>query len=70
MRIVVDRDLCEANRRCADVAPEVFHVDDRDQLHVRVEYPSSEQLAAVEKALRVCPRRALALIQGTSRANS
>ncbi len=34
MRVVVDRDLCEANGVCAGLAPEVFDLDDEDYLHI------------------------------------
>ena len=35
LRIVVDRDLCEANGECMRAAPEVFLVDDNDKLIVK-----------------------------------
>ena len=34
MRVVVDRDLCEANGVCAGLAPDVFDLDDEDYLHI------------------------------------
>jgi ferredoxin len=62
MKIVVDRDRCEANQRCMKIAPEVFQVDSKDILHILVERPSAEQRARVEKAVRACPRDALSLV--------
>ena len=62
MKIRVDRDLCEANAVCMRVAPEVFRVDDGDQLHVLTETPATELLDKVQIAIRRCPRRALSLI--------
>jgi len=59
MKIVVDRDRCEGNARCVELAPTVFRVDDRDQLHVLVEEPGPELRAAVEAAVARCPRQAL-----------
>ncbi|CAN5568816.1 hypothetical protein BH18ACT1_BH18ACT1_19530 [soil metagenome] len=39
MRVVVDWELCESNAICMAVAPEVFEVDDDDELHVLDETP-------------------------------
>jgi ferredoxin len=61
MRIHVDYDLCEANAVCVRTAPEIFHVDDADKLHLLVVTPSAEQMEKVNAALRRCPRRALSL---------
>ncbi len=61
MKIVVDRDRCEANQRCMKIVPEAFSVDDHDQLHVLIERPGPELRARVEKAIRACPRDALSL---------
>jgi ferredoxin len=61
LRIVVDRDLCEANGECMRAAPEVFLVDDHDKLVVKVETPPADLLEKVKSAVRRCPRAALAL---------
>ncbi len=63
MRIVVNRDLCEANAVCQKSAPGVFKVDERDVLHVLVEHPSLEQMDQVKLAVRRCPRKALSLVE-------
>ena len=34
MRVTVDRDLCEANGVCAGLVPQVFRLDDDDELHI------------------------------------
>ncbi|WP_437589399.1 ferredoxin [Sorangium sp. So ce1000] len=60
MKIVVDWDRCEANAVCMRAAPEVFRVDDNDNLHVLVEDVPPELLAKVENAVRRCPKQALA----------
>jgi ferredoxin len=60
-KIVVDYELCEANAVCMKVAPEVFHVDEQDKLHLLVEQLPAELLGKVESAVRRCPRRALSL---------
>jgi ferredoxin len=64
LRIFVDRDLCEANGECVRAAPEVFFVDDNDQLIVNMEEPPAELLEKVKTAVRRCPRAALALREG------
>lgn len=61
MKIVVDWDRCEANGICVRVAPEAFHLDDKDSLHVLAEHVTPELRARVEKAVQGCPRQALAL---------
>lgn len=64
LRIVVDRDLCEANGECMRAAPEVFFVDDNDKLIVKMEEPPPDLLEKVKTAVRRCPRAALALREG------
>ena len=61
MKIIVDFDLCEANARCVEVAPELFRLDDDDNLHVLIEEPSENQRDAAETAVRLCPRQAISL---------
>ena len=62
LKIVVDRDLCEANQTCVRVAPTVFHVDEQDRLHVLVDTVDPALRETVERAVRVCPKRALTLV--------
>jgi ferredoxin len=61
-RIVVDYTLCEANAMCMKIAPEVFHVDAEDNLHLLIESPAPELVTKVENAVRRCPRGALSLV--------
>jgi ferredoxin len=61
LRIVVDRDLCEANGECMRAAPEVFFVDDNDKLVLKMERPPPELEEKVRTAVRRCPRAALTL---------
>ena len=61
LKIVVDRDLCEANGECMRAAPEVFLVDDNDKLIVKMDQPPAELIEKVKTAVRRCPRAALAL---------
>jgi ferredoxin len=37
MKVVPDYDACEANAVCAGLVPEVFEVDDADNLNILVD---------------------------------
>jgi ferredoxin len=59
VKVVVDFDLCEANGLCMESAPEVFRLDDKDELHILVEHPPETLRKKVEDAVRRCPRMAI-----------
>ncbi|GAB3130054.1 ferredoxin [Microbispora hainanensis] len=61
MKIKVDYDVCEANAVCMGLAPEVFEVDDEDNLHVLMPEPPAALLDRVRHAVRSCPKAALSL---------
>ena len=63
MRIVVNRDQCEGNAVCQNVAPEVFVVDDDDQAQVKQGHPSEALRPKIETAVRRCPRQALSIVE-------
>ena len=63
MRVVVDYDLCESNALCMAAAPEVFEVREDDFLYVLQDEPPETQRAAVEEAVRRCPKQAIT-VQG------
>jgi len=62
MKIIVDRDLCEGNARCAQVAPQVFRINDDEKLELLIEEPAEALREAVEAAAAVCPRQALKIV--------
>ena len=62
MRVVVNYDLCEANARCMAACPEVFQVDENDELHILIEDPPENLRKRVEAAAAACPRAALRLV--------
>ena len=62
MRVVVDRTLCESNAVCARLVPEVFVVDEDDQLQIRQERPAEALRERVEHAVRRCPKLALSIV--------
>ncbi len=61
-KIVVDFDLCEANAMCMDVAPELFRVDEEDNLHVLLEEVPDDLADKAGKAARMCPRQAITIV--------
>ncbi|GII87441.1 ferredoxin [Sphaerisporangium siamense] len=61
MKIKVDYDVCEANAVCMGLAPDVFEVDEDDNLHVLLPEPPRETLDRVRHAVRSCPKAALSL---------
>ncbi|HEV3380255.1 MAG TPA: ferredoxin [Trebonia sp.] len=63
MKVTVDTTICEANALCAGLVPEVFDVDDEDELHILPRYGEvpSDLENAVREAVRSCPRMALSL---------
>jgi ferredoxin len=63
MRIVVDRDLCEANAVCVRTAPALFRIDENDRMEVLADRPEGEALEKARIAARRCPRRALTLVE-------
>jgi len=62
MRVVVDFNQCESNALCMAAAPEVFDLDDDDQLHVLIENPAEDLREKVELAVRTCPKQAITLL--------
>lgn len=63
MKVIVDRDLCEANAICAGLVPEVFNVDDNDELHILVDEIPAGLADGVRRAVDSCPKTALRLAQ-------
>ncbi|MBO0852973.1 MAG: ferredoxin [Nocardia sp.] len=61
MKIVVDYDQCEANGVCVGIAPDMFELDDEDNLYTSTEDVPADRLADVENAVAQCPKAALKL---------
>jgi ferredoxin len=62
MRIVVDFARCEGNGQCAIDAPDLFALDDDDNLLVADYEPPPELWSQAERAVRSCPKQALSLL--------
>jgi ferredoxin len=61
VRVSVDHDRCEGHARCMRVAPEVFEVRDDDKSYVLMEQVPEALRPQVERAVKMCPRQAIAL---------
>ncbi|MET8876380.1 MULTISPECIES: ferredoxin [unclassified Nocardia] len=61
MKVSVDLDQCEANGICVGIAPDVFELDDDDQLHILVGEVAEDRLDDVRDAVAQCPKAALRL---------
>ncbi|MFE3293778.1 ferredoxin [Rhodococcus sp. NPDC059234] len=61
MEVKVDFDRCEANGVCVGIAPDVFDLDDDDNLLVAQPEDNPANVALMEEAVAQCPRAALRL---------
>jgi ferredoxin len=61
VKIIVNYDRCDGQGLCADRCPEVFDLDDEDQVVVLQENPGEELRDKVEAAVRACPKAALSV---------
>ncbi len=59
-RIVIDRSLCSGFGACAELAPEVFEVDDGGLVSLRV---GSSVDPAVLDAASACPMGAISVVE-------
>jgi ferredoxin len=59
VKVIVDYDACEANAVCMGIAPEVFEVDDDDNLWIRKDPVPPELHERVRQAVASCPKAAL-----------
>jgi len=62
MKVIVDELRCDAHGLCADACPEVFALDDDDDLvRVLVEEPKESLRASLERAAMLCPKAAITI---------
>jgi len=62
-RVEVDYDVCESNALCEAVAPDVFRLDDNDDLQVDDPTVTEENRGRVEQAVASCPKSALRIAE-------
>jgi ferredoxin len=60
-QVTVNHDLCEGNMVCEANAPTVFQVGDDDLARVLVDEVSDSDRDGVERAIRLCPKQAIAM---------
>jgi ferredoxin len=60
MRVRVDMTLCQTHAQCVFVAPDVFALNDDDELEYDAA-PTDALRPAIEQAARVCPVQAIFL---------
>ena len=61
MKVSVDPMVCEANGVCVGLAPEVFDLNDDDELTILRPDVPADQADLVRHAVRSCPKAALSL---------
>jgi ferredoxin len=61
MRVRVDPAVCEANGVCERLAPEVYELDEDDELHIKLPEPPPELWDTVRETVVACPKQALAI---------
>lgn len=62
MRVVVDPLVCEANGVCEALAPEVYRLDEDDELEIIQPEPPSELHETVRETVARCPKGALSIV--------
>lgn len=63
MKIVVDRDVCQALGVCESIAPDHFEIDDDGKLELLEARVEPAQRGLIERAVRGCPSGALSLVE-------
>jgi ferredoxin len=61
MKVVVDRQACEGNGKCVEVASEVFEVKEDDRAVVKIANPPASLYDKIKLAVRLCPRQAISI---------
>jgi ferredoxin len=62
MKVKADYDLCEANAMCEALAPDVFEVDDDDNLNLHTDEITPDNEEHVRQAVAACPKAALSIV--------
>lgn len=62
MKVIVDELRCDAHGQCVDACPEVFALDDDDDVvRVLVEEPADTLRGKLDRAVAVCPKAAITI---------
>lgn len=63
MKVTVDFDLCESNGVCEAMAPDVFELDDDDNLQILRAEVTDENRERVDQAVNGCPKAAISIVE-------
>ena len=63
MKVKADYDLCESNALCESFAPDVFQLDDDDNLIILTEEVTPENIERIKQAVAACPKAALSIVE-------
>ena len=63
MEVDVDRNQCEANGVCVGIAPDIFDLNDEDELMITAGPVPQDREPLVHDAIAMCPKAALFLKQ-------
>ena len=62
MKVVLDELRCDAHGQCVDACPEVFALDDDDDIvRILVEEPDESLREKLERAAMLCPKAAITI---------
>ncbi len=59
----VDPHMCEAHALCVEIAPEVFELDDDNDVATCDDNPPEAQMPLVRAAIGGCPRQAISMVE-------
>ena len=62
-RVELDEDLCQGHAMCELEAPDVFKVPKRGVVEIVDPEPPDEMRDDVERAIEMCPTRALSIVE-------
>lgn len=63
MKVVVDREICEAQGVCVRNCPEFFELGEDDRLTILVDEIPADKVDAVRRCVERCPKQALSLVE-------
>ena len=63
MKVKVDYDLCESNALCEGFAPDIFEIDDDDNLNLLSDEVTPENEKRIRQAVASCPKAALSIVE-------
>ncbi|CAM4255417.1 Ferredoxin fas2 [Mycobacterium basiliense] len=62
MRVIVDKNMCEANGFCESLAPDIFELGDQDVVQIAECRVPPDREIDVRAAVEQCPKAALRIV--------